>query len=129
MVQPSFNNIAPSIRRKHHKRGKRDPLREEIHQTQQGANQYYFGMKAQTTLALNATTGMVHLTHQRLLRHRQPAECHPLGWTKLTCSGEETHVCGDAGYIQSALQNVTNTKEPRAAASVNRMKRPGSLDR
>ncbi|KPX04993.1 ISPssy transposase [Pseudomonas syringae pv. daphniphylli] len=66
--------------------GKRDP---EMHQTKKG-NQYFFGMKAH--IGVDAESGLVH----RLVG--TAANVADVTQVDQLLHGEETYVCGDAGY-------------------------------
>ena len=68
------------------KEGKRDP---EMHQTKKG-NQYYFGMKAH--IGVDAESGLVHSLVGTAANAGDVTQVDKL------LHGEETHVCGDAGY-------------------------------
>ncbi len=68
------------------KDGKRDP---EIHQTKKG-NQYYFGMKAH--IGVDADIGLTHSVVGMADNVADVTQVDQL------LHGEETHVCGDAGY-------------------------------
>lgn len=68
------------------KDGKRDP---EMHQTKKG-NQYYFGMKAH--IGVDAESGLVHSLVGTAANAGDVTQVDKL------LHGEETHVCGDAGY-------------------------------
>jgi IS5 family transposase len=68
------------------KDGKRDP---EMHQTKKG-NQYYFGMKAH--IGVDADTGLTHSVVGTAANVADVTQVDQL------LHGEETHVCGDAGY-------------------------------
>lgn len=68
------------------KEGKRDP---EMHQTKKG-NQYFFGMKAH--IGVDADTGLTHSVVGTAANVADVTQVDQL------LHGEETHVCGDAGY-------------------------------
>lgn len=68
------------------KEGKRDP---EMHQTKKG-NQYFFGLKAH--IGVDADTGLTHSVVGTAANVADVTQVDQL------LHGEETHVCGDAGY-------------------------------
>ena len=68
------------------KDGKRDP---EMHQTKKG-NQYFFGMKAH--IGVDAESGLVHSLVGTAANVADVTQVDQL------LHGEETYVCGDAGY-------------------------------
>ncbi|VVQ26021.1 IS5 family transposase [Pseudomonas fluorescens] len=68
------------------KDGKRDP---QMHQTKKG-NQYFFGMKAH--IGVDADTGLTHSVVGTAANVADVTQVDQL------LHGEETHVCGDAGY-------------------------------
>ena len=68
------------------KDGKRDP---EMHQTKKG-NQYFFGMKAH--IGVDAESGLVHTLVGTAANVADVTQVDQL------LHGEETYVCGDAGY-------------------------------
>lgn len=68
------------------KDGKRDP---EMHQTNKG-NQYFFGMKAH--IGVDAESGLVHTLVGTAANVADVTQVDQL------LHGEETYVCGDAGY-------------------------------
>lgn len=68
------------------KEGKRDP---EMHQTKKG-NQYFFGLKAH--IGVDADTGLTHSMVGTAANVADVTQVDQL------LHGEETHVCGDAGY-------------------------------
>jgi IS5 family transposase len=68
------------------KEGKRAP---EMHQTKKG-NQYFFGMKAH--IGVDADTGLTHSVVGTAANVADVTQVDQL------LHGEETHVCGDAGY-------------------------------
>lgn len=94
------------------KEGKRDP---EMHQTKKG-NQYYFGMKAH--IGVDADTGMVHSLAGT------PANAADVTQVDKLLHGEETHVCGDAGY--TGVQKRDEHKERKQVIWSIAM-RPGKL--
>lgn len=75
---------APSTAK--NKGGKRDP---EMHQTKKG-NQYYFGMKSH--IGVDAESGLVHSLVGTAANVADVKHVDQL------LHGEETYVCGDAGY-------------------------------
>ena len=68
------------------KNGKRDP---EIHQTKKG-NQYFFGIKAH--IGVYAESGLVHNQAGTAANVADVTQVDQL------LHGEETYMCGDAGY-------------------------------
>ena len=90
------------------KEGKRDP---EMHQTKKG-NQYYFGMKAH--IGVDAESGLVHSLVGTAANAGDVTQVDKL------LHGEETHVCGDAGYT-----GVQNRDEHKVRIHQGALQGPG----